>query len=453
MARPMTMAEKILASHAGLDEVKPGQLIECDLDGVLANDVTAPLAIATFREIASKVFDEDRVVLVPDHYVPNKDIKSAQQAKIVRDFAREQNITHYYEAGCMGIEHALLPEQGVVAAGELVIGADSHTCTYGALGAFSTGVGSTDAGVAMAVGKAWFKVPETILFKIDGELAPGVTGKDVILHIIGRIGVDGALYKAMEFCGSAIAGLSMDQRFTISNMAIEAGGKAGLIPVDDVTRAYLDERVDRPYTAYYSDEDAQFAQVIEIDAADIVPTVAFPHLPSNVRPAASARDVRIDQVVIGSCTNGRIEDMRQAASVLKGRTVASGVRCIIIPATQQVYRQCMREGLTDIFLDANCVVSTPTCGPCLGGYMGVLAAGERAVATTNRNFVGRMGDPQSEVYLASPFVAAASAVLGHIGLPEDLAPDAADAELRAATGAAASRPAGCAEQNIATDAE
>ena len=421
MARPMTMAEKILAAHAGLEEVKPGQLIECNLDGVLANDVTAPLAISVFRQVASHVFDPNRVVLVPDHYVPNKDIKSAEQAKIVREFAREQGLSHYYEAGCMGIEHALLPEQGVVAAGDLIIGADSHTCTYGALGAFSTGVGSTDAGVAMATGQAWFKVPETILFKISGTLAKGVTGKDVILHIIGRIGVDGALYKAMEFTGEAIEGLSMDERLTISNMAIEAGGKAGLIPVDDVTRAYLDERVERPYTAYYSDPDAQYADVVEIDAEDIVPTVAFPHLPSNVRPVAQARDVRIDQAVIGSCTNGRIEDMRQAAAVLKGRKVAPGVRCIVIPATQRVYRQCIEEGLTDIFLDANCVVSTPTCGPCLGGYMGVLAAGERAIATTNRNFVGRMGSPQSEVYLASPAVAAASAVLGHIGLPEDVA--------------------------------
>ena len=430
MARPMTMAEKILAAHAGLDEVEPGQLIECDLDLVLANDVTAPIAIKTVCEITDRVFDPERVILVPDHYVPNKDIKSAEQAKIVRDFAREQGVTHYYEVGCMGVEHALLPEQGVVGAGDLIIGADSHTCTYGALGAFSTGVGSTDAGVGMATGKAWFKVPETIKFVIDGELAPGVTGKDVILHIIGMIGVDGALYKAMEFTGSAIEALPMDERLSISNMAIEAGGKAGLIPVDDVTRAYMDGRVERPYTAYYSDEDAQFAQVIEIDAADIVPTVAFPHLPSNTRPVAEARDVKIDQAVIGSCTNGRLDDMRQAAAVLRGRTVHPGVRCIVIPATQQVYRQCMEEGLMDVFLDANCAVSTPTCGPCLGGYMGILAAGERAIATTNRNFVGRMGDPTSEVYLSSPAVAAASAVLGHIGLPEDLEPVAcaADAE-------------------------
>ena len=420
MARPMTMAEKILAAHAGLDEVKPGQLIECDLDLVLANDVTAPLAIKTAREITDAVFDADKIALVPDHYAPNKDIKSAEQAKIVREFAREQGISHYYEVGCMGVEHALLPEQGVVGPGDLIIGADSHTCTYGALGAFSTGVGSTDAGVGMAVGKAWFKVPETVLIKVDGALAAGVTGKDVILHIIGMIGVDGALYKAIEFAGSAIEGLSMDERLTICNMAVEAGAKAGLIPVDDVARAYLDGRVERPYTVHASDPDAEYSQVIEIDAADIVPTVAFPHLPSNTRPVSEARDVRIDQAVIGSCTNGRLEDMRQAAAVLKGRKVAPGVRCIVIPATQKVYRQCIEEGLTDIFLDASCAVSTPTCGPCLGGHMGVLAAGERAVTTTNRNFVGRMGHPDSEVYLASPAVAAASAVLGHIGLPEDL---------------------------------
>jgi 3-isopropylmalate/(R)-2-methylmalate dehydratase large subunit len=400
--------------------VEPGQLIECDLDLVLANDVTAPIAIAKCREISNKVFDPKGVLLVPDHYVPNKDIKSAEQAKIVREFAREQEITHYYEVGCMGVEHALLPEQGVVGAGDLIIGADSHTCTYGALGAFSTGVGSTDAGVGMATGKAWFKVPETIKFVIDGQLNPGVTGKDIILHIIGKIGVDGALYKAMEFTGSAIASLPMDERLSISNMAIEAGGKAGLIPVDDVTREYMDARVERPYTAYYSDEDAQFASVIEIDAAEIVPTVAFPHLPSNTRPVTEARHVKIDQAVIGSCTNGRLDDMRQAAAVLKGHKVHKDVRCIVIPATQQVYKQCIEEGLMDIFLDANCAVSTPTCGPCLGGYMGILAEGERAIATTNRNFVGRMGHPKSEVYLSSPAVAAASAVLGHIGLPEDI---------------------------------
>lgn len=417
----MTMAEKILAAHAGLDEVSPGQLIECDLDLVLANDVTAPIAIKEFEKIGvDSVFDRERVLLVPDHYTPNKDIKSAELAKTVREFARAQDITHYYEVGCVGVEHALLPEQGVVGAGDLIIGADSHTCTYGALGAFSTGVGSTDAGVGMATGKAWFKVPESILFKVEGELAPGVTGKDVILHIIGLIGVDGALYCAMEFTGSAIASMSMEERLTMSNMAIEAGGKAGLIEVDDVTRAYMDGRVERPYTEYHSDPDAVYAKVYEIDAADIVPTVAFPHLPSNTRPVAEARDVRIDQAVIGSCTNGRIEDMRQAAEVLRGRKVHKDVRCLVIPATQLVYRQCVEEGLMEVFLDANCAVSAPTCGPCLGGHMGVLAAGERAIATTNRNFVGRMGDPTSEVYLSSPAVAAASAVLGRIGLPTDL---------------------------------
>ncbi len=421
MVRPMTMAEKILSAHAGLEEVEPGQLIECDLDVVLANDVTAPIAIRESLKVSDRVFDPARVVLVPDHYVPNKDIKSAEQAKILREFAREQGLAHYYEVGVMGVEHALLPEQGVVGAGDLVIGADSHTCTYGALGAFSTGVGSTDAGVGFATGKAWFKVPETIRFTIEGEFAPGVTGKDVILHIIGMIGVDGALYCAMEFGGAAVRALSMDDRFTISNMAIEAGGKAGLFEVDDVTRAYMDGRVERPYVEYRSDPDASYARVYHIDAASIVPMVAFPHLPSNVRPVADARDIAIDQVVIGSCTNGRLSDMRQAAAVLRGRKVHPRVRCIVIPATQKIYRQCIEEGLMEVFLDANCAVSTPTCGPCLGGYMGVLAAGERAVATTNRNFVGRMGHPSSEVYLASPAVAAASAVLGHIALPEDVA--------------------------------
>ena len=421
MARPMTMAEKILAAHAGLEEVVPGQLIECDLDLVLSNDVTAPIAIKEFKKVGvDKVFDPTKIALVPDHYVPNKDIQSAEQAKMTREFAREQGITHFYEVGCMGVEHALLPEQGVVGAGDLIIGADSHTCTYGALGAFATGVGSTDAAIGYATGKAWFKVPESILFNIEGELQPGVTGKDIILHIIGMIGVDGALYQAMEFRGSAIESLTMDERLSISNMAIEAGGKAGLIAVDDVTRAYMDGRTERPYKEYHSDPDAVYAKVYNINAADIVPTVAFPHLPSNTRPAAEARDITIDQSVIGSCTNGRIEDMRQAAAVLKGHKVNPNVRCIIIPATQQVYRQCIEEGFMEIFLDANCAVSTPTCGPCLGGYMGILAAGERSIATTNRNFVGRMGDPTSEVYLSSPAVAAASAVLGHIGLPEDL---------------------------------
>ena len=417
----MTMTQKILAAHCGQEHVKAGQLIEANLDIVLGNDITTPVAINEFEKAGfCDVFDKTRVNIVLDHFVPNKDIKSAQQSKQCREFACRHGIVNFFDVGKMGVEHALLPEQGIVTAGDCIIGADSHTCTYGALGAFSTGVGSTDAGVGMATGKAWFKVPETIKFVIDGELAPGATGKDVILHIIGMIGVDGALYKAMEFTGSAIESMPMDERLSISNMAIEAGGKAGLIPVDDVTRAYLDERAERPYTAYYSDDDAQFAQVVEIDAADIVPTVAFPHLPSNTRPVAEARDVKIDQAVIGSCTNGRLADMRQAAAVLAGRTVHPDVRCIVIPATQKVYQQCIAEGLMDIFIDAHCAVSTPTCGPCLGGYMGILAAGERAIATTNRNFVGRMGDPTSEVYLSSPAVAAASAVLGHIGLPEDL---------------------------------
>ena len=420
MARPMTMAEKILAAHAGLDEVVPGQLVESDLDLVLSNDITAPIAIGVCKQITDKVFDPTKICLVPDHYTPNKDIKSAEQAKTVRDFAREQGITHYYEVGCMGIEHALLPEKGVVVPGDLMIGADSHTCTYGALGAFSTGVGSTDAGVGYATGRAWFKVPETIKFEIDGTLQPGVVGKDIILYIIGLIGVDGALYKAMEFTGSAIDTLSMESRLTISNMAIEAGGKAGLFEVDDITRAYVDPRKERDYVEYRSDPDAQYAQVIKIDAADIPLTVSLPHLPSNTKPAAECGDIDIDQAVIGSCTNGRIEDMRQAAVVLRGRKVHPDVRCIVIPATQDVYRQCIHEGLMDIFLDANCAVSTPTCGPCLGGYMGVLAAGERSISTSNRNFIGRMGDPTSEVILSNPAVAAASAVLGHVATPADL---------------------------------
>ena len=421
MPRPMTMAEKILAAHAGLEEVRPGQLVECNLDLVLANDITAPIAVQVFNELgATRVFDPERVCLVPDHYAPNKDIKSAEQAKIMRDFAHAQGVTHYWEVGCMGVEHALLPEQGVVVPGDLIIGADSHTCTYGALGAFATGVGSTDAGVGIATGRAWFKVPQTIKFEIEGELQPGVSGKDVILHIIGLIGVDGARYCAMEFTGSAIRSMSMESRLAMSNMAIEAGGKAGLIEVDDVTRAYLENRAERPYVEYHSDPDAEYAQVVKIDAASIEPTVSWPHLPSNTHPVAESRHITIDQVVIGSCTNGRMEDMRAAADVLRGRTVHPNVRCIVIPATQAVYKQCIAEGIMDVFIDANCAVSTPTCGPCLGGYMGILAAGERAVATTNRNFVGRMGDPTSEVYLASPAVAAASAVAGHIAQPTDL---------------------------------
>lgn len=421
MPRPMTITEKILAKHAGLPDVTPGQLIECDLDLVLANDVTAPIAIREFRRTgATRAWNKDRIALVPDHYTPNKDIKSAEQAKIVRDFAREQHISHYYEVGCMGVEHALLPEQGVVGPGDVIIGADSHTCTYGALGAFATGVGSTDAAAGMATGTAWFKVPSTLKFEVTGELGPWVSGKDVILHIIGMIGVDGALYRSMEFSGDTIAALGMDDRFTICNMAIEAGGKNGIIPFDETTRAYVEGRAERPWTVYESDPDAVYEKVYRIEAALIEPTVAFPHLPSNTRPVREARHIDVDQVVIGSCTNGRIEDLRIAAKVLAGRTVDPRVRLIVIPATQQVWKQAMHEGLFDVFVDAGGAVSTPTCGPCLGGHMGILAAGERAVATTNRNFVGRMGDPTSEVYLTSPAVAAATAVAGHIALPDDL---------------------------------
>lgn len=421
MPRPMTMAEKILASHAHLEQVEPGQLVECDLDLVLSNDITAPIAIKTFRQLgAERVFDADRICLVPDHYAPNKDIKSAEQAKQVRDFAREQIISHYYEVGCMGIEHALLPEQGVVVPGDLIIGADSHTCTYGGVGAFATGVGSTDAGVGYATGRAWFKVPRTLRFEIDGELPAYASAKDVILHIIGMIGVDGALYAAMEFGGSTIENMSVEGRLTIANMAIEAGGKAGLFEADEKTLAYYAGRAERPPVVVTPDPGAEYAQVFHINAADIVPCVSWPHLPSNTHPVSQSRHVEVDQAVIGSCTNGRIEDMRAAAQVLRGRKVSPWVRCIVIPATQAVWKQCIQEGLMDVFVDANCVVSTPTCGPCLGGYMGVLAEGERCISTTNRNFVGRMGAASSEVYLASPAVAAASAVAGHIALPSDL---------------------------------
>ena len=420
MARPMTIAEKILAAHAGLDEVVPGQLIECRVDVVHANDITAPIAIDVCRQVGDEVFDPARVVLVPDHYTPNKDIKSAEQAKLMREFAHEQGIEHYYEVGCAGIEHALLPEKGVVVPGDLTIGADSHTCTYGALGAFSTGMGSTDVGVAFATGSAWFKVPESIKVVLEGEFAPGVSAKDLILHIIGQIGVDGALYQVLEFAGPAVAQISMDGRFTMCNMAIEAGAKPGIFAVDDVTRAYAEPRAERPWVEYASDEDARYARVVRIDVSQITPTVSLPHLPSNTRSAADCNDMHIDQAVIGSCTNGRIEDMRVAAEVLRGRVVNPMVRCIIIPATQDVYRQCMHEGLLDVFLDAHCAVSTPTCGPCLGGYMGVLASGERGIATTNRNFVGRMGAKDSEVILASPAVAAASAVAGYVCTPEQL---------------------------------
>ncbi|MCE5203312.1 MAG: 3-isopropylmalate dehydratase large subunit [Actinomycetia bacterium] len=421
MPRPMTVTEKILASHAGMDEVRPGQLINCRLDLVLANDVTAPIAIKEFRKVGvESVWDPERIALVPDHYTPNKDIKSAEQAKMVREFAREQHITHYYEVGCMGVEHALLPEQGVVVPGDVVIGADSHTCTYGALGAFATGVGSTDAAVGMATGEAWFKVPTSLKFEVTGELGPWVSAKDIILHIIGMIGVDGALYQAMEFTGDTIERLDMDGRMTICNMAIEAGGKSGIIAYDDVTAAYVTGRAEREWTVFSSDGDAEYVRTYSLDASSIKPTVAFPHLPSNTRLAEESRDITVDQVVIGSCTNGRLEDLRVAAGILKGRHVHPHVRAIVIPATQKVWTDAMHEGLFDIFVDAGAAVSTPTCGPCLGGHMGILASGERAVATTNRNFVGRMGDPTSEVYLASPAIAAATAVAGHIALPDDL---------------------------------
>ena len=422
MARAMTMAEKILAAHAGLADVVPGQLVECELDGVLANDITAPMAFKTVDAIGCGVWDKTRIFLVPDHYSPAKDIKSAEQNKLMRDFARKHGITHFWEQGCAGIEHALLPEQGVVVPGDLIIGADSHTCTYGGIGAFATGVGSTDAGVGMATGRAWFKVPPTVRVEIEGELPAGASAKDIILHLIGLIGVDGALYQALEFTGSTIAVLSVEGRLTVANMAIECGAKAGLFEVDDACRVWLSQRtLEREPREYHADADAVYERVVHIDAADIVPCVAWPSLPSNVHPIAESRDITIDQAVIGSCTNGRIEDMRAAAAVLEGRKVHPNVRCIVLPATQAVWLQCIHEGLMDIFLAANCVVSTPTCGPCLGGHMGVLAAGERAISTTNRNFVGRMGHPESEVYLASPAVAAASAVAGHIALPGDLA--------------------------------
>jgi 3-isopropylmalate/(R)-2-methylmalate dehydratase large subunit len=421
MIRPMTISEKILAEHAGFREVEPGQLINARVDLVLGNDITAPIAIEEFHRIgATKVFDPAKVVLIPDHFVPNKDIKSAQQCQSMRNFAREQNLVHYYEVGEMGIEHALLPEQGLVLPGDLVVGADSHTCTYGALGAFSTGFGSTDMAAAMITGESWFRVPETIKFIYHGKRRPWVDGKDLILHTIGRIGVDGALYRAMEFTGEAIANLSMDSRLTMANMAIEAGGKNGIIVPDKVTKEYVQGRAKRSYKFFLSDLEARYSQILDVDVTRLEPQVAFPHLPSNVKPISSVGKIPIDQAVIGSCTNGRLEDLRTAARVLKGRKRAPYVRLIIIPATQEIYHQAMKEGLFDIFLDAKAAISTPTCGPCLGGYMGILGKGERAVTTTNRNFVGRMGHPESEVYLANPAVAAASAVLGRIGSPEEL---------------------------------
>lgn len=411
----MTMSQKILAKHAGLAEVREGQLIRAKLDMVLANDITGPVAINEFNKAGfSGVFDKSKVSLVMDHFAPNKDIKAAAQCKQCREFAGKYDIINFYDAGDMGVEHALLPEKGLIAPGELCIGADSHTCTYGALGAFSTGVGSTDMAAGMATGEAWFKVPAAIRFNLHGKLNKYVTGKDVILHIIGMIGVDGALYKSMEFGGEGLSELSVEDRLCMANMAIEAGAKNGIFEVDDQTIAYVRERTDREFTVFKPDDDAVYSQVINIDLGKIEQTVAFPHLPENTKTEKEWGEVKIDQAVIGSCTNGRISDMRIAASVLKGKHVAKGVRCIVIPATQKIYLQCIQEGLAEIFINAGCVFSTPTCGPCLGGHMGILAAGERAISTTNRNFVGRMGHVDSEVYLASPYVAAASAVEGKI---------------------------------------
>ena len=417
----MTMTQKILADHAGLDSVKAGQLIKAKLDLVLGNDITTPVAVKEFRKIGvNKVFDKNKIAIVPDHFTPNKDIKSAEQVKFIKEFAREMGIVNYFEIGQMGVEHALLPEKGLVVAGDVVIGADSHTCTYGALGAFSTGIGSTDMAAGMATGEAWFKVPEAIKFILRGKLNKWVSGKDVILHIIGMIGVDGALYKSMEFTGEGLSRLSMDDRLSMANMAIEAGGKNGIFDVDDKTLEYIREHSTKPYKIYKADSDAEYSQVYEIDLNEVKSTVAFPPLPDNTRTIDRVGDIKIDQVIIGSCTNGRIEDMRVAAEILKGRKVHPDVRCIIIPATQKIWKQSMSEGLFDIFIDAGAAVSTPTCGPCLGGHMGILAKGERAVATTNRNFVGRMGHPESEVYLASPAIAAASAITGKISSPEEL---------------------------------
>ncbi|PIU83331.1 MAG: 3-isopropylmalate dehydratase large subunit, partial [Elusimicrobia bacterium CG06_land_8_20_14_3_00_38_11] len=415
----MNITEKILAAGCGKKKVSPGDFIECNVDIALANDVTAPLAISEFKKVSGKkVFDREKLVLVPDHFCPNKDIKSAEQAKILRDFAKEQELTHYYDVGRMGIEHALLPEEGVVLPGDVIIGADSHTCTYGALGAFATGVGSTDLAACMLTGKAWFKVPPTVKFIFSGKLNKWVTGKDLILYLIGDIGVDGANYRAMEFSGETLGELSMSDRFTICNMAIEAGGKAGIIPPDKKTLDYVEGRAERPYEIYENDRDATYQKVIEYDCSKIEPIVACPPLPSNRKFVKDVKDIKIDQSVIGSCTNGRIEDLRIAASVLKGKKVHPDVRTIIFPATQKIYLEALKEGLIEIFINSGCAVSTPTCGPCLGGHMGVLAKGERAIATTNRNFTGRMGHPESEVYLSNPAVAAASAIVGKIALPE-----------------------------------
>ncbi len=421
MSRPMNITEKILADHAGLKEVKPGQLITAKVDITLANDITGPVAVNEFKKIGvNKVFDKSRVVFVPDHFVPNRDIKSAQQVKQIREFAKEQNLEHFFEVGRMGIEHALLPDNGIVTAGDIVIGADSHTCTYGALGAFSTGMGSTDIACAMASGETWLKVPSAIKVEFNGKLNKWVTAKDLILYLIGDIGVDGALYKTLEITGSAISKLSMDGRFTICNMAIEAGAKNGIIPPDDITKEYLKNRSIRPYKFYESDKDAQYEKVIVYNVEEIEPVVAFPHLPENTKPVSEAGNVKIDQAVIGSCTNGRLSDIKAAAEILKGRKVHKDVRLIVFPATQQIYLEAIKMGYIQTIIEAGGAVSTPTCGPCLGGHCGILAEGERAISTTNRNFVGRMGHVKSEVYLASPYIAAASAVAGYIVSPDKL---------------------------------
>ena len=416
----MNMTEKIFARHAGLDKVVPGQLIKCKLDLVLGNDITSPPAITEFNKIGKPVFDKNKIALVPDHFTPNKDIKSAQMAKIVREFARKHEIVNYFEVGQMGIEHVILPEKVLVAPGDLIIGADSHTCTYGAVGAFATGVGSTDMGAAMATGETWFKVPAAIKVELTGKMPQYVTGKDVILTLIGMIGVDGARYQSLEFCGDGIANLSMTDRLTIANMAIEAGAKNGIFPVDDITKAYIKDRVTKPYEIVEADADAKYDSVVKINLAELLPVVALPHLPENVKNVKDIAEIKIDQVVIGSCTNGRIEDLQQAAEVMQGKAVHRDVRAIIIPGSQAVYLEAVKLGYIETFINAGAIVSTPTCGPCLGGYMGILAAGERAVATTNRNFRGRMGHVDSEVYLAGPYVAAASAILGKIALPEEV---------------------------------
>lgn len=417
----MTMTQKILAHHAGLSEVKAGQLIEANLDLVLGNDITTPVAVKEFAKIGfNDVFSKTKIAIVPDHFTPNKDIKAAEQVKFIREFAYAKGIENYFEVGEMGIEHALIPEKGLAVAGDVIIGADSHTCTYGALGAFSTGVGSTDMAAGMATGKAWFKVPSAIKFNLKGKLQGFASGKDVILHIIGKIGVDGALYKSMEFSGEGLKNLTIDDRLCMANMAIEAGAKNGIFAVDEQTISYIKEHSTKEYKVFEADEDAEYDEVYNINLDEIRPTVAFPHLPENTKTIDEVGDVKIDQVVIGSCTNGRISDLRVAASILRGKKVQKGIRCIVIPGTQTIYLQAMHEGLVEDFILAGAVVSTPTCGPCLGGHMGILAKGERAVATTNRNFVGRMGHPESEVYLASPAVAAASALTGKITNPENL---------------------------------